>query len=46
VRRLCVEGVRPRVRPKKTWSDVIIKDCQTRQLPVCKEDAMEMEKVN
>jgi len=23
-----VEGVRPRGRPKKTWSEVIEKDCQ------------------
>jgi len=24
-----VEGVRPRGRPKKTWSEVIEKDCHT-----------------
>jgi len=23
-----VEGVRPRGRPKKTWSDIIEKDCE------------------
>jgi len=32
-----VEGVRPRGRPNKTWSEVIEKGCQTRQ--ICKEDA-------
>jgi len=31
-----VEDVRPRGRPKKTWSEVIEKDCQTRQ--ICEED--------
>jgi len=30
-----VEGVRPRGRPNKTWSEVIGKDCWTRQ--ICKE---------
>jgi len=30
-----------RGRPKKTSSDVLEKDCETRQLPVCKEDAMD-----
>jgi len=34
-----VEGVRPRGRPNKTWSEVIEKDCQTQQ--ICKEDAMD-----
>jgi len=34
-----VGGVRPRGRPKKTWSEVIEKDCQTRQ--ICKEDALD-----
>ena len=29
-----VEGVRPRDRSKKTWSEVIQKDCQTQQ--ICK----------
>jgi len=33
-----VESVRPRDRLKKTWTEVIEKDCQTRQ--ICKEDAM------
>jgi len=27
-----VEGVRPRGGPMKSWSEVIEKDCQTRQL--------------
>lgn len=27
-----VEGVRDRSRPKKTWSEVIEKDCQTQQI--------------
>jgi len=31
-----VEGVRPRGRPKKTWSEVIEKDRQ-----ICREDAMD-----
>jgi len=34
-----VEGVRPRGRPNKTSTEVIEKDCQTRQL--CKEDAVD-----
>ena len=33
-----VEGVRPRGCPKKTCSDIIKKDCQSRQ--ICHEDAM------
>ena len=37
-----VEGVRPRGRPKKTWSEVIEKDCQDRQ--ICKKDAMDSRK--
>jgi len=37
-----VEGVRPRGRPKKTWSEVTEKDCQTWQM--CKEDAMDRRK--
>jgi len=37
-----VEGVRPRGRPKKTWSKVTEKDCETRQ--ICKEDAMDCRK--
>ena len=37
-----VEGVRPRGRPKKTWSKVIEKDCHTRQ--IYKEDAMDCRK--
>ena len=34
-----VEGVRPRGRPTKTWTEAIEKDCQARQ--ICKEDAMD-----
>jgi len=34
-----VDGVRPRGRPKNTWSEVIEKDCQTRE--ICKEDAVD-----
>jgi len=37
-----VEVVRPRDRPKKTWSKVIVKDCQSRQL--CKEDDIDRSK--
>ena len=37
-----VECVRPRGRPKKTWSKVIEKDCQTRQ--IYKEDAVDRRK--
>ena len=37
-----VEGVRPIGRAKKTWSEVIEKDCETR--PICKEDAMDCKK--
>ena len=34
-----VEGSRPRGRPKKTWKEVVQKDCQTRNLN--KEDAID-----
>jgi len=34
-----VEGSRPRGRPKKTWKEVVQKDCQARNLN--KEDAMD-----
>jgi len=34
-----LEGVRPRGRPKKTWTEVTEKDYQTRQ--ICKKDAMD-----
>ena len=34
-----VEGFRPRGRPKRTWKEVVQKDCQTRNLN--KEDAMD-----
>jgi len=34
-----VEGSRPRGRPKRTWSEVVQKDCQTRNLN--REDAMD-----
>ena len=34
-----VEGSRPKGRPKRTWREVVLKDCQTRK--VNKEDAMD-----
>jgi len=34
-----VEGSRPRGRPKRTWKEVVQKDCQARNL--YKEDAMD-----
>jgi len=34
-----VEGSRPRGRPKRTWKEVVQKDCQTHNLN--KEDAMD-----
>jgi len=34
-----VEGDRPRGRPKKTWREIVEKDCQVRGLN--KEDAMD-----
>ena len=34
-----VEGSRPRGRPKRTWREVVHKDCQARNLN--KEDAMD-----
>ena len=34
-----VEGIRPRGRPKRTWKEVVQKDCQARNLN--KEDAMD-----
>jgi len=34
-----VEGSRPRGRPKKTWTEVVQKDCQARELN--REDAMD-----
>jgi len=34
-----VEGSRPRGRPKRTWREVVQKDCQARNLN--KEDAMD-----
>jgi len=37
-----VEGIRPRSWPNKTWSEVLEKDCQTRQ--IWKEDAMDCRK--
>jgi len=37
-----VEGERPRSGPKKTWSEVIEKDCQSQQ--TCKEDTMDHRK--
>ena len=34
-----MEGSRPRGRPKRTWTDVVQKDCQARNLN--REDAMD-----
>ena len=34
-----VEDARPRGRPKKTWREIVQKDCQTRKLKT--EDAMD-----
>jgi len=34
-----VEGTRPRGRPKRTWREVVEKDCQERKLN--KEDAID-----
>jgi len=34
-----VEGARPRGRPKKTWREIVEKDCQARKLN--REDAMD-----
>jgi len=34
-----VEGSRPRGKPKRTWTDVVQKDCQARELNT--EDAMD-----
>jgi len=34
-----VEGARPRGRPKKTWREIVEKDCQARRLN--REDAMD-----
>jgi len=34
-----VEGARPRGRPKKTWRETVLKDCQARGLN--REDAMD-----
>ena len=34
-----MEGSRPRGRPKRTWKEVVQKDCQARNLN--KEDAMD-----
>ena len=27
-----VEGARPRGRPKKTWREIVVKDCQAHKL--------------
>ena len=37
-----VEGPRPRERPKRTWREVVEKDCQARKLN--KEDAVDRSK--
>jgi len=34
-----VEGARPRGRPKKTWREIVEKDCQARKLN--REDAVD-----
>jgi len=34
-----VEGARPRGRPKKTWTEIVEKDCQARKWN--REDAMD-----
>jgi len=34
-----VEGARPRGRPKKTWREIVEKDCQARKLN--REEAMD-----
>jgi len=34
-----VEGARPRDRPKKTWTEIVEKDCQAHKLD--REDAMD-----
>jgi len=34
-----VEGARPTGRPKKTWTEIVQKDCQTRKLNI--EDAID-----
>jgi len=34
-----VKGSRPRVRPKRTWKEVVQKDCQARNLN--RQDAMD-----
>jgi len=34
-----VEGVRPRGRPKKTWREIVEKDCQAHKLN--REDAVD-----
>jgi len=39
-----VEGVKPRSRRKKIWSEIIEKDCETQQ--TCSKEPYEMEKVN
>jgi len=33
-----VEGTKPRTRPKKTWGEIVEKDCQARKLN--REDAI------
>jgi len=37
-----VEGARPRSRPKKTWREMVERDCQARKLN--REDAMDSNK--
>ena len=35
-------GTRPRGRPKKTWREIVVKDCQARELS--REDAVDRNK--
>jgi len=37
-----VEGIRPTGKPKKTWSEVLVKYCQTQQ--ICKKDDIDHKK--
>jgi len=36
-----VEGARPRGRAKRTWTEIVQKDCQARKLPLDREDDMD-----
>jgi len=39
-----VEGARPRGKPKKTWREIVEKDCQARKLNM--KDAMDCNRWN